>query len=111
MTLHRPDNLKGLAINIALGVVLIASLTAIVWRRVTAGRLDDLIAEADQARSAGDVAAFERSRESARLLLELSQDQQPWLYAPYFGIAIVLIVALSRRMARKRALAAGVHTA
>lgn len=97
MALNRPDKHKALAINIALVVTFVGSLALVVWQRVAAARIDDLIERAVEARGAGDIAAFEGYRQSAGLLFQLGQSHQPWMYAGYFGIAVVLIVAWSRR--------------
>jgi len=102
MALHRPDNLKALAINIALAVTLIGSLALVVWGRVTAARTDDLLEQAIEAGSAGDISAFAGYRESANILFQLYQVQQPWLYAAYFGVALALVAVLSRWMAKVR---------
>jgi len=104
MTPHRPDKLKPLAINTALVVTLIGSLAIVVWARVIAARIDYLIGQAIEARGAGDTSAFEGYRESAHLLLQVTQDQQTWLYAGYFGVGLVLVAAVSRRMAKARTL-------
>lgn len=99
---RRTSSYLRLLANIALAVALAASLAMIVRSRVIGGQLDDLIERAVEARSTGDVAAFEGYRESGRLLLQQSQDQQPWLLAAYFGVAFVVIAMLSRWMSRRR---------
>jgi len=88
--------------NVALAVTLAASLAMIVWSRVIGGRLDDLIERSVEARSTGDVAAFEGYRDSGHLLLQQSQDLQPWLLAAYFGVAFAVIAMLSRWMSGRR---------
>lgn len=106
MAQHRPDNLKAMAINVALAAILAGSLAMLVWARVTATHIDDLIEKAVEARGAGDVSAFEGYRESGRLLLQFSHDQLPWVIAAYFGVAFALVALLSRWMAKVRTPAA-----
>jgi hypothetical protein len=89
--------------DVALAAILAASLAMLVWARITGARLDKLIEQAVEARGAGNVSAFEGYRESARVLLQLSQHQQPWLLAAYFGLALVLVAMLSRWMVKRRA--------
>jgi hypothetical protein len=102
MASPRPHKLKTLAINVALAVTLAGSLGVIVWARLTGFRIDDLIRQAVQARGAGDISAFEGYREAARVLVQLSQNQQPWLFAAYLGVGLVLVAGLSNLMAKVR---------
>lgn len=88
--------------NVALAVTLAASLAMLVWARITGGRVDKLIEQAVEARGAGDVLAFEGYRESARVVLQLSQHQLPWLLAACFGLGLVLVAMLTRWMAKGR---------
>lgn len=99
---RRTSSYLKLLANIALAVTLAASFVMIVWSRVIGDRLDDLIERSVEARSTGDVSAFEGYRDSGYLLLQQSQDLQPWLLAAYFGVAFAVIAMLSRWMSRRR---------
>ena len=97
-----PRNRKALAIRIVLGVTMFGSLAMIVWQRLTAGRIDDLIEKAHGALVAGDLEAFEGYRASASIHLQTSQSQYPWIYAGYLGLGVVLVAVWSRYITRVR---------
>ena len=102
MASPRPHNPKALVLSVVLAVTFVGSLGVIFWARSTGSRIDDLLGQAVEARVAGDIPAFESYREAARVLVQLSQNQQPWLLAAYFGIGLVLVVAASNLMAKVR---------
>lgn len=103
MATHWPLDRKALATKVALGVTLFGSLALIVWQRLTAGRIDDLIEKADNALAAGNIEAFVGYRESASVLLQTSQSQYPWTYAGYLGLAVVLVAVWSLKITKVRA--------
>jgi hypothetical protein len=98
-----PRNRKALATKIVLGVTMFGSLALIVWQRLTAGRIDDLIDKAYNALAAGDLEAFEGYRGSASILLQTSQSQYPWTYAGYLGLGLVLVAVWSGYIPKVRA--------
>jgi len=97
MALHRPENLKAFAINIALAFIIIGSLAFIVQAQLTGARTDAMIEQAKEAYAAGSFADFESYRESGRILMQITQEQQHWLYMAYIAVGLAVVAVLACR--------------
>ena len=103
MATHRFLSPKALAINIAFAVTGVISGAVVLHQGLAAGRVNDLMEKSHNAFAAGNFEAFEGYRESAYILLQTNQSQQPWIHAAYIGLGVVLVAVWSRYITKIRA--------